>query len=722
MMKTLKMIGFLLCTALLGAPEATAQRADKNLWESPYFLKHAVGQQTLQECWVVDSGLSAAQVEVKYQKLFDRFNGLGWTDAQVLAMTTGPAAHNDWMLRGQGGGQPITGRITSNNGTNWPEGVYAINYPCIIDGGDMTGKGTGFSGSVPGIASMNTNLVYDHARWIGGLGAPHYDGTYVPTGGGTTNIVFDVRNVIQATTWGMLTGSNSYSESGTVDGFRLSGNNGDWWNPAYTSNGLALWDPGETYKVGRIFAETFNGYGVVLVRGTPATFGEISSFQNALGGLGLIGTELNTINVNTLSGDDNPAMIVMISGYGRNAGGAINVNLLKSESGKRTPNKGQIVVWQRTPCYGEVHISTCQADMNNLYLDAPFVMNSNSGGAGNSLTVDNFRGWNLCSLVHDVTLQKGWAGSNYRPESFKFRYANGSSTLIDAFSGQLLVSRVVNASDRLGITANNTCPNYVNGTPLYNILGTGTPTPVCDWILGPWGPWGTCTGGLETRVRTVDVTIPLCTPVSPQPPATETQVCGTPPVTCVWNTSAWSVWSTCVASQQTRTRTANTSVAGCVPTDPVPVLIESQSCIVIPPPPTGILYSTSSPFNNASVNTTIDIVNVAGVNRITLTNVTFQTLLVNGVWQPFNYQKLLITTGSTTGIRILPDGKFRMPNGALITMKNNGATITSIVPGVQYSSFELVLPATITVDRLFSNPGAGAALLLTSTLMQFHAQ
>lgn len=661
-MKSVKWMKAMVLAAMVALPvsEMMAQRLDYRLWEAPWFLKHSVGQKTLQQSWVVDSGMTQADVETNlYPKLFERLNALGWHDTIVMKMNVGPAAHNEAMLMGHGGGQPITGRITSNNGVYWPEGVYAMNFPAIVDGGECIGKGTGYAGAIGGAANMNTTLQLNRTGWLGGV---RVDGQYQASGNVTTNITFDSMNMIQSTTWQMLSGSNSYSESGVIDGFRLVGDNGSWYISSYTSHGLATWDLGETYRIGRIYAETFNGYGWACVRGTPATTGEISCFQNALGGVGLLGTELNTININTLSGDDNPAMIVMRSGYGRGSGGTISVQLVKSESGKRTPNKGQIILWQRDPSYGNITIDIAQGDMTNLFVDAMFVINNNVSSLGQIVSVQ-FRAWNYRTTFHDVTNQVRWASQVYRPYCLVYTYRQGQSSLLDCSTGQLLPSTAVNATDRLGMVANNGTFDYANGLPLYDIYGGGgppPPTPTCVWVVGPYGPFGPC-----------------------------------------------------VSNQQTRTRTVVSSEAGCTPVEPMPADSETQACNVTPPP-TAALY-TREPANNSSVSTSIDIPNVL-FKRIVLTGVTFTD-------PTFNYQRLIVEAGGTAGVRMVPQntaatqGRFRSPTGQYATM-----TTTPVVTGVYYPSLEIVFNTAITSDRLFAVPGTGSAIRMTCTKLELFAQ
>ncbi len=631
-------------------------RGDKNLADAPYLLTNADGQKTLQQKWVVEGGLSVAQVKANIvPELFARYNALGWTDNEVMLMTLLPAYWNDWVIKGNGGGQPINGIITSNNGVTVPAGVYLVNYPCITDGGEYYGAGTGFSGAPGGLVSMSTNLVYDRVGWIGGLGGTHLDGTYT-SGGATVNIIFDQANLIQTTTWQVASGARSYTESGYIDGFRLTGDNGGWYNVAQRrSNGMGLWDAGETSFVGRIFAETFNGSGVVLVRGTPATINMLSSFQNAWSGIEFVGTDLSTININTLSGDDNPCMIGTAAGYGRVNSAIVNVNLIKSETGKRTPNKGQVILWERDASYMKLHIGAVQGNVAGLYIDAYFVVNNAANGR-KMISVDCFEGNNFRTLLHDVTGGKRWAGTAYRPESCVYSFRNNVSRLQDAATSTELVSSSVNASDRLGMVPVNGIFDYTTGTPVYDIYGGGTPPPpppACAWVTGPWSAWSACVNGQQSRTRTVTSSVPGCTPPDPAPPSTETQACGTPPPAA---------------------------------------------------PP---IY-TRSPFNNTNPSATIDLnPDVVGVKRIVLTNVSFNV-------SAFAYQRLLVQPGGTSGLRAEPltsaatTCRFKMPNGQYAT-----SNVPTIQAGLAYPSLVLTLPVTMNVDRLLAPAGTGGAMLLT---------
>lgn len=631
------------------------QRGDKFLGDAPYNLNH-----TMRDARLSDLGMSTLDVKTNLvPELFSRFNGLGWTDDQVMEFNVFPAFWNDWVIKGNGGGQPITGRITSNNGVTTPGGIYKVNFPCIHDGGHYIGQGTGYAGPPTGSTgslNMNTTLLYNRAQWIGGL---RTDSRYQASGGGGawTDITFDSHNLIQSTTWQMLSGSNSYTEGGFIDGFRCIGDNGGWlipYNVQPRSSGLGIWDMGECSRIGRIYAEQFNGPGATFVRGTPVTFDVFSSFQNALSGVELIGCDLSTMNIGTLSGDDNPALIGMASGYGRVCSPILNATLGKSESGKRTPNKAQILLWQRDPCVAMVNIDASQAAMDYAVLDALVVVKNNTVQQSQQAIILKTRGWNCRSLFHEVSGGKRWPASAYRPEYVAYSYRDGVSRVQDILTGTPITSQPVNATERLGIIAVGANFDYVNGTPVYDIYGGAAPPPPpsCTWVAGPWSSWGPCVANQQTRTRTVASSVPGCTPADPMPPTSETQACGAPP-------------------------------------------------------PSGPSLYTLAPFNNSNPSTSIDITNVTGVRRVVLTNVTF-------TMPKFDYQRLLVQPGGNTGLRIVPTngtgtiGKFRMPTG-----QDAVSNVGPIQTGVLYPTLELTLPVAMDVDRLLAPQGTGAAILLT---------
>jgi len=630
-----------------------------NLSAAPYLLINADGGKTLNQRWVIEGGLTPTQVKAQIIPSFSaRLTALGYTDNEIMGLNVLPAYWNDWVCSGRSS-NPIDERLTSNNGVIVPMGVYSVNYPCMTDGGEFVGQGTGFAGALAGTASNNTTLLLNRPGWMGGLHPDvHYTQNSVPL-----TVSYTEMNLIQTVNYGMLGGSNSYTESGRIRQFRCIGDNGSWYDPTYTSNGVYLYDPGENYQLDGVYCEQFNGYGVAIARGTPAFVNYASVFQNALGGIGLIGTSLATINLNMISGDDNPALVVQIDGWGRTSGGWLNVTMGKSESGKRTPNKGQILLWQRSDCYGMTRWMG-PADMNLAMTDALFVMKTIPTSLGQVLDAE-ITGWNCRTLVHDVSAQKRWAYAQYTPSRFVWKSVGGTpvtSTMFDLTTGQMLTSTSVNATDRLGMVPINGVFDYTAGTPTYSLTGGATPPPPppsCTWVTGPWSAFGPCVGGIETQTRIVTSSVPGCTPSTPMPPATNSQTCGVPPP-------------------------------------------------LVPP-----LY-TLSPFNNTNPSATINITDVPNVKRIVMTNVQFTV-------PTFSYQKLLVEAGGTTGLRAVPSNpaatqcRFRLPNGNYAS-----SNVLTIQTGVLYPTLELTLPQTMTVASLLAAPGTGSAILLQCQTLQFY--
>lgn len=561
---------------------ASAQgRRDYNL-ERDYGLSAMQGNLLVRHV-VADTNAAKA----KYPRFAERLRLQGRTAAWLMNVNVMPAAWNDAVLQGQGGGQPLNGRITSNNGVTVPDGDYSVNYPCIVDGGEYIGQGTGYAGNNPPTASsrsMNTCLRLNRSPWLG--------------------TEFDQMNLIQSSTWGMLSGSNSYTESGSVSGFLLIGDNPGWHDPSYMSSGLGAWDLGETYRVDDIYARDFNGYGFVFVRGTPASVGTLSAFTNSLGGVALIGGALNTYSFQVVSGDDNPCLFLVRPGYGREGGGAVNVALVKSESGKRMPNKGQIImdaIGYTRATFGSVWVA-----VDYERVDALFVMESR--GMGSSVTVQNLDGYGYATVVQDVTNRKRWASpGDYVPCSFRWESRNGG--VMTALGGTALAAGTHSCAGRLGRSTYAggawTPYNYAACTPVYEQGAPTTPPPAtCSWVTGTQ----TCAPCNGTAI-----------------------VCTTPYVS---------------------------SVTGCTPTDAKPAdVVTSTPCMVGPFPTEGVI-AVFDAINNTSPTASM-AVNWRAVKRIRFVDVRLDAMN--------SHRIMYASTTDNNGLRVRSDGRWLMPSGQACT-------------------------------------------------------
>lgn len=536
---------------------------------------------------------NVAAAKLKFKFLFQRHNAIGWTDDKVMNLMAYYGAFANEVWSDHVDFSFSSPECHSRVGIAMGAGDWITNYPLPKAHGQYIGEGPqqGWYGHSSHNWAATVIRTCPKAEWLGG----------------------DVHeiNAMQSTSWG-LEGNNGYTEGGMVDNVCFLGNNSAWYDPSYTESGLALWDDGEVTKVGRVYSNNFNGYGGKFPRGTPFTGGQLSVFTNALGGIALIGSELNTFNLGTISGDDNPALIVQKAGYGRGAGGIVTLNLGKSESGKRTPNKGQILIWQQSPCVGILNINAAQCDMNFADVHSPIVLNSYPGSDGQAQVVTGcVKFWNAKALIHDIGYKRDYPWGVYRPVHFSYTSCEGG-VLTDVSTRKAIPSRAVNASARLGTVPTGSDFNYANGTPVYT-MGTppSQPTPVA------------CTG---------------------------------------WTTGAWSAWSACVNGQQSRTRTVTATPAGCTGTPPnKPAEVETQACTVTPPP-TGTLVGA---LDNVNIDKTWwnQAVSWNGVKK----------LVLKGARITGNNYLSIVRTGTSTALKLKPDGKWTL-DGQAVT--STPATVT----------------------------------------------
>ncbi len=427
-----------------------------------------------------------------YRRITDQ--GLGVD--RFMGLTRGSAAALDACWEGHILTPDYNGYCSSRNSIVWPEGEYWLNYTYELSLGEHIGAGiNGYYAN----SMSSTHLVYWHEAWLapsqnvqGATNAqPALSGDQRI--GGTASERYLVRNV----NWGDNFNSG-YHEGFTFDGFRLSGTRKgifgsgiegycpslfDPWTPTH---GLGIWKAGEASRIGRVYVEGFNGYGIMFVGGTPVFADTISVFNNRFGGLGLIGTALATLNFGTISGDDNPCLLDMRGGAGYNnadRGGQINIGLVKSETGTHPGEtqdwyyKGQIVAELRGQF--SVNIGTVSYACGFVETDAAFTVDSRLVGGGeqaSNLTVGSFMGFNYKAVVHDTNRNKAWLSPNdYRCFGFEWNFIGGNTggtdqSHINSFMPLGLTTN--NADSRMGWYYGSTGVfDYSAGTPLYSYIG-----------------------------------------------------------------------------------------------------------------------------------------------------------------------------------------------------------------------------------------------------------
>jgi hypothetical protein len=440
----------------------------KKTGQGAYDLEEVYGLNYINGSMKLDELYSLADAQNKFDKLFEWYTspGGGQTNAWVMNMYHGSACHMEAVLQGNEQTPLGTARIGSNNTVYWPKGIYVCNTDNIYDGNQLYGRGT----NTAFVGADNTVLAMDNGDWQGVIG---YN---------------NERNLLSPSTLGLTSGS-AWTEGVEIDGFRLEGGRSwGWYDPAFESNGLRTWDLGEGARIGRILSNGFNGHGVKMERGTPGYIDVISAFTNALGGVGIYGGSLGTTRINVISGDDNPSLLRIRdeAGGGRIGGGNISIGLMKSESGKRNPVRGQIILDAADPATDGValnlSIDTVWAAVDVKYVDALFVVKAKiSYGSPSRITVKQISGYNFSTLLHDVAASKRWTSpGDYSYTGFTWSGGSGGNLAfnnsVDSTSYPGMTMGTVNATERLGIRLPaDPAYDYVLGTPAYDIEGGAIP-------------------------------------------------------------------------------------------------------------------------------------------------------------------------------------------------------------------------------------------------------
>ena len=463
--------------------------------------------------------------KAKYPRAYARLSGLGWTDGKFLTLSAFDAAWMDAVYQGQGGGQPITGVLNSQNHVTVPPGRYWQTVTAEFSGGEYTGAGTGYVGD--NALSINTELVIWHEVWNG----PSTE-----------------RHCLQSGTWGGA-GNFSYVEATIIRGFALQGRSREFPSQTFNSSGIRMWKPGEVTFTTDIYARNFRSYGIEMYAPTPHHMGTISVFDNVKAGIGCVGCWGGTVNIDEVSGDDNGAMIESIAGNGSEGGGTWNIGVVKHETCVATSDRahrGQAVAVMGGQY--AMNIGAVSAASGSCDIDALFVVDTRltNGTPQNSyVRVGAMKGFNYATLVHDITNRKRWASpGDYVALGFEWTY-RGGGTLTTVPS----ITSAAACSTRVDFLRTSGTPGHTICTPYRYILD------------GP--PRSTTTIYLDATTT---------------PP---------PPTPGTWTCTAWSAWGTCTGGQQTRTRTCTCEPSGSTCTDPKPAESEAQACTVTPPPPTG---------------------------------------------------------------------------------------------------------------------------------------
>ena len=287
-----------------------------------------------------------------------------------------------------------------------------------------------------------------------------------------------------------LDGANNYSynESFRVERILLSAP--AKFGDGITRIGLFLRRAGECTWVHQVRCNEFQ-YGFVAHGGVPLTCGTITAFQNEYCGFAGLGTALSTINIQTLSGDDNAELLGLHDrGYGA-PGGTVNVGLLKSEGGITAGHtyRDQVVGYFEGQYAVNVGV-VAFASKSPSIPEAMFVVNPTlGGGAGQKsfMRVGACKGFGYQYLLSNRVTGAKWTSAGDYAASGWEHYASGDAL-------------------------------YTNASGVTKVTGTTPPA------SGVWtcSSWSACSNGTQTRTCT-------CSGTCSDPTPAETQACSVDP-------------------------------------------------------------------------------------------------------------------------------------------------------------------------------------------------
>lgn len=428
----------------------------------------------------------------------------GMTYATFRKLTVATAYLNDAAWANEAPGN--LGRF--QNAFNYleiPVGCYEVNATCPLPRRGLKGQG-----SYPyyGENAVTTELIMS--------------ATWYAVNGQTERALLCSPNWNDASNMG-------YNESATVENIALTGPKLD---DGVTRIGLALRKFGECTYVNQVRSDWFT-YGFVASGGVPLTIGTITAFHNVKGGFVGLGSAGATINIGTLSGDDNAELFGLHPGYGGSAGGIVNIGLLKIETGVTDEARG---VWRgMIAAYLDgqfsVNIGVVSGAAAAVRCDALFVVNPSIpayGPQGAQLTVGSVAHFGYATALQNI--QAGTRVASPPPyQAYDIHWNAIQNTFTSTYPG--LKSTGCACKDRLGYLRDPAASfDYVACLPVYpGSAGGSNPTPpACAYT---YSTWSTCVNGTQTRsVVTSSPSGCVGTPVT-------TQSCATAPASKKWSTT-----------------------------------------------------------------------------------------------------------------------------------------------------------------------------------------
>lgn len=419
----------------------------------------------------------------------------------VLALGEFNMAHNDAIWSGC---PDWTAGCGSRRNVLDPAGKFPINFPLLAANQTSEGQGSSPFYFLPkggGQVSVgSTELWLDRHDWLGP----------------DSNMFIFVSNVFGNA------GVFAYAEATKIKNYNLDGRCSDWLVDSYHASGIGMWDMGECSLIQNVFAHHFNNAGFELVRGTPNTVFDCSSFFNNEYGYEVVGGSLGTHRFITNSGDANGiALYGCVDGYDRPGGGTWIIEGQKMETNGDTnavdePGKPQVFFRAWDPNQGlGIYLNAGFRDIscrnNGIWIDAEILVDDLIGVI-NTIDVSNFAGVDYKNILRVNGIRYQLPYQVYGAPSFHWSsvapnmwglYENStvttnSSGCIEQLNG---LPRDPQTGQPIGAF------DYVACTPEYDPHGPSGGS--CTYTYSEWGP---CIAGTQTRT-VINASPPGCTGV-----------------------------------------------------------------------------------------------------------------------------------------------------------------------------------------------------------------
>lgn len=263
---------------------------------------------------VKDKFPNAAAAKDALKWAWQRWSNAGMTEQVFMDTYIGCAIAQDVAWTEEAPNLLVSGFLNAYNFADWTKAVgkWKMNRTVQIPRAGMEGGSSfWYAGQGGDHGQTATEFVMDDADW--------WPANQVE------RRIFETPN-------SALDGVNnfSYNESFRIERILLSGPKkfGDGINRI----GLFLRRGGECTWVHQVRANDFQR-GIVAFGGVPLTCGTLTTFGNEFQGFLFAGSALSTLNIQTLSGDDNAELFGMKAAYDSAPGGRANIGLLKVEGG-----------------------------------------------------------------------------------------------------------------------------------------------------------------------------------------------------------------------------------------------------------------------------------------------------------------------------------------------------------------------------------------------------